>query len=371
MARTLPTRVYQRAVRALARRDRLEMAAADALLETLSPTPQAAPTTPKPGTRRDTVGSKRPMTIRPTRIKPAAFRSVLCPVDFSEASRLALRYAASLCRRAHVPLTVFYANDPFLIAAAAAALHDRTLARRSQDELDRFVAATLPVRSRKSLVVKTLVATGRPTHTIANALARTKASLVVVGTHGLTGADKVLLGSTTLGLLEQSTVPVLAVPRPGGRRSAPPRPGWPGKWLAVALDLDGNLRLEIENAARLAEWFDSSLYLVHVVSKTTRPPWLEANVAAHDHARVEEARARLETLAAALRPSLKTKVVVRLGHPADEIAALTAAEPIGLVITTLRPKARWFGARRGSVSYHVLSHATTPVLALPPAGNAR
>jgi hypothetical protein len=36
------------------------------------------------------------------------------------------------------------------------------------------------------------------------------------------------------------------------------------------------------------------------------------------------------------------------------------------VITALRDRRGWFGARRGSISYHVLVHAITPVLALPP-----
>jgi nucleotide-binding universal stress UspA family protein len=56
---------------------------------------------------------------------------------------------------------------------------------------------------------------------------------------------------------------------------------------------------------------------------------------------------------------------VSCGRIADEIAALVAAEHIELLITALRDRRGWFGARRGSVSYHVLSHAVSPVLAYP------
>jgi len=51
------------------------------------------------------------------------FRAVLCPIDFSDHARLALRYAEVVALRAKASLTVTYANDPLLIAAAAAALH--------------------------------------------------------------------------------------------------------------------------------------------------------------------------------------------------------------------------------------------------------
>jgi nucleotide-binding universal stress UspA family protein len=56
---------------------------------------------------------------------------------------------------------------------------------------------------------------------------------------------------------------------------------------------------------------------------------------------------------------------VGCGRIADEIAALVAGERIELLITALRDRRGWFGARRGSVSYHVLTHAVSPVLAHP------
>src|SRR6478736_2546898 len=73
----------------------------------------------------------------------AGFRSVLCPVDFSEHSRQALRYAEAMAGRSGGSLTATYANDPLLLAAAAAALHDRRVAKQSLKELEAFVDETL------------------------------------------------------------------------------------------------------------------------------------------------------------------------------------------------------------------------------------
>jgi hypothetical protein len=62
-------------------------------------------------------------------------------------------------------------------------------------------------------------------------------------------------------------------------------------------------------------------------------------------------------------PHLEHRLVT--GRPADELAALVIAERAGFVITFLDKGAGLFGSRRGSISYHVLTHATAPVLALP------
>jgi nucleotide-binding universal stress UspA family protein len=137
---------------------------------------------------------------------------VLCPVDFSEHSRLALRYAEAVARRGKGTLTVTYANDPLLVTAAAVALHDRNIAKRSADELRAFINETLPADAVKALRVKSLVSVGSLADEIMKAAARHRSDVIVMGTHGLTGADRVLMGSTTLSILQRTIVPVLAVP---------------------------------------------------------------------------------------------------------------------------------------------------------------
>jgi hypothetical protein len=49
--------------------------------------------------------------------KRAGFRSVLCPVDFSEHSRRALEYGAAIALDAKAALHVVYVTDPLLVAA--------------------------------------------------------------------------------------------------------------------------------------------------------------------------------------------------------------------------------------------------------------
>ena len=293
----------------------------------------------------------------------AGFQSVLCPVDFSEHSRQALRYAEAMAVKSGGTVTVTYANDPLLVAAAAAALHDRLVAKRSLKELQAFVDETLAT-SRKRLRLTCQVSIGSPPDQILKAASRQRADLIVVGTHGLTGADRLLLGSTTMSVLQRTSVPVLAVPR----RDAPlgpPSASWPGQRILAPIELDESSAREVEIAARLAQWFGSSILTIHVVAGIAAPQWLRGDLSSHDRMRLARAQQQIDALAAIGQRFVRTEGQVMCGVIADEIAAVAAGEGIELLITALRDRRGWFGARRGSVSYHVLAHAVAPVLAYP------
>ena len=109
--------------------------------------------------------------------KWAGFRSVLCPIDFSEHSRLALRYAAAVAARGRAVLHVVYVNDPLLIAAAAAALHDRDLAKRSAQQLAGVHRSTFTAGARTPLRVRSHVLIGDPGDEILKAKARVRSAI--------------------------------------------------------------------------------------------------------------------------------------------------------------------------------------------------
>jgi nucleotide-binding universal stress UspA family protein len=292
------------------------------------------------------------------------FQSILCPVDFSEQSRVALRYAEILVTRSKGQLTVLYVNDPLLVGAAAI-VHDRAFDARAGAELRRFVGAAISARARSAVSIKAVVSVGTPADEIAKAARRLRADVIVMGTHGLTGPGRLLVGSTTQGVLHRATVPVLAIPSWGKRKAPVARRSWPGKLVLAAVELDRRAEREARAAADIARLWGSAVRLVHVVPDVSVPAWLKADVAGLARIRVSNAQASLEAIAARLRPAVKVTVQVLSGDPADEIAAVAAAERVSLVITTLRATHGWLGPGRGSISYRLLSHATTPVLALP------
>jgi nucleotide-binding universal stress UspA family protein len=294
------------------------------------------------------------------------FRSILCPIDFSLQSRTALLYAMAMAQRFHGRLTAMFVNDEILLAAQNAAFRGRRrFVDRTTTELARFVNAStkaLPV-PRESIRVVTSV--GNPAEEILRQTKRLRADLVVMGTHGLSGLQKMFFGSTTEQVLRRAAVPVLAIPSMRGSRRRPTIAA-PFVHVIAPIDLAGEWQPDAVRAADIAAEFHASLLLVHVLAPVQRPPWL-AQLAgpSDDQKRILKAKRALERVRSKLFSHLQSmSTAVILGDPAHEIAGL-ASRPGSLVVMSLRGTAGVWGMRRGAVAYRVLTQSSAPVLALP------
>ena len=88
--------------------------------------------------------------------------SVVCAVDFSNASRGALRYAAALAEHFQGDLTLLTVDDPLLTNAAAATWGEGWLAAQSKEHLHTFVKETFPDRSPQPAKMKVVVKRVKP-----------------------------------------------------------------------------------------------------------------------------------------------------------------------------------------------------------------
>lgn len=293
------------------------------------------------------------------------FRTILCPVDFSEHSRQALRYASLLAARSHGRLIVVYVSDPLLDLAASVAYDEKTMAAKTRGELGRFAERTVAPHRRKIASLTIDVAVGKPDREIEWTADRLGCDLIVMGAQGLTGATRMMLGSTTHRMLRRSPIPVLAVPPFKRGASSRPSNRWPGPTVLAPLDLEAGSQAQAAAAARIAAGLGAKLQLIHVVEPSRMPQWMKVDAYRIDRGRLSRARARLEKLGATLDPALVTECRVVAGDPANQIAAAAAGSAAGLVVLTRRRGQGLFGPRRGSITYQVLSRANTPILALP------
>jgi len=291
------------------------------------------------------------------------FRTILCPVDFSAHSRQALNYAALLVKRLRGKLIVIFVEDPLLVAAAAVAYADTQLIEKSRAELRRFVERTIAPYGVTIASVTLDVVMGRPHEEIARTAKRLKCDLIIVGAHGATGANKMMLGSTTHRVLRSSPLPVLAVPPVKGRAKRPART-WPGKWALAPIDLSSRARTDATAAAVAARELGTQLRLVHIVEPIAELPWLEVDATRRNQQQERRALAFLSRVKEGLAWAV-ADTVVQAGRPGTAIAAIASQNDVGLVVMTRRRGQGLFGPRQGSISYQVLVDARTPVLALP------
>jgi universal stress protein A len=288
------------------------------------------------------------------------FGTILCPVDFSPHSRQALAYASVLAARARGRLVVIFVEDPLLAAAAAVAYDEKMMIEKGRTELRRFVERTIAPSGLTLSSVTLDVAVGKPHQVIEWTADQLGCDLIVMGAHGATGANKLMVGSTTHRVLRRSPIPVLATP-PVKRWKRPPR-NWPGKKAIAPVDFGPRDRADALAAAVAAKELGMELELVHVVEPIADVPWLELDEARRNRQR-SVARPRLTRLQDELLAV--TGVRVETGKPADKIASIAALSNVGLVIMTRRKGQGLFGPRQGSISYQVLVKSDTPVLALP------
>jgi nucleotide-binding universal stress UspA family protein len=119
-------------------------------------------------------------------------RVILAPVDFSEPSPTSLQFAVALARHTGAALHVLHAQDPLLAEGARHAGFD--LSRDTEEELGRFVADASPVSGAAPYVH---VATGPAVDVVVQTAQHLGADLIVVGSHGISGAERLVFASTT------------------------------------------------------------------------------------------------------------------------------------------------------------------------------
>lgn len=293
---------------------------------------------------------------------------ILCPIDFSEPSRAALRYAAAITTHLGAALTLLTVNDPLLTEAADMAGGTGRLAADAKSELEKFFRDSLPGSARRP-AAELAVATGASAAEILRH-AKERADLIVMSSHGATGIRKLFFGSTTERVLRETSVPVLIVPRGDVGPETMADMKKVVRRILVPVDLGAALDDQVRTAAGLAETFEAPLLVVHIIEpvRTVVPGHdYAANVDSERRGRAEH---RLQALVATLPKATRAEALVMFGEPSEEISKIATDRGVGLIVMGLHASAL-SGARMGSVTYRVLCVTNAIVLALPPGAGIR
>lgn len=289
-------------------------------------------------------------------------RSILCPIDFSEHSRDALRWAEALASRHQSRLIVVSAVDPVLAEAARVKLGLDLAATEVEPSLREFAAATWRDQA-AGAGAEFHVRVGEPTDVILQAAKG--ADLVVMGTHGIGGVRKWLIGSTTQRVLRRAQTPVLAIPAGAGGSEDAERIGRITSVLAAS-DLSDASVHAVRWAGRFAAAYGVPLTLAHVVEPIVVAPQWRPYLETADQDRIAAAHNRLQRLAEGLS-SGPVETIVSLGRPDEAITAIAEERAPGLIVLGLGGRAGFLDPRPGSIAYRVLCVAKAPVLVVPPA----
>ncbi|MEP0822329.1 MAG: universal stress protein [Ignavibacterium sp.] len=150
-------------------------------------------------------GRKWPSTIDLNRI--------LVPIDFSDHSRKALRYAIPFAEQFGATIDLVYVVEPTVYPADFSfgqvgfpAIEDE-LRKRGAEELDELVEKEIGKRVKARRAVRT----GKAFYEIILYAREEKMDLIIIATHGHTGIEHVLFGSTAEKVVRKAPCPVLVV----------------------------------------------------------------------------------------------------------------------------------------------------------------
>ena len=285
-------------------------------------------------------------------------RVILAPVDFSDPSHTSLEFALMLARLTGAALHVLHAQDPLLAEGARQAGFD--LSRDTEEELGRFVADASPL---SGVAPHTHAVTGPAVDAIVQTAQQLGADLIVVGSHGISGAERLVFGSTTEGLLRRAPTSVLVTPaRSGTAGSTTPDLSGVGPLIA-ALDFSAPAIEAAKAACRLASVLNTTVEVVHVVPDMPALARWRVHSDSAVRGRVEAARDQLEIVTRSLECGVTTQIRLETGVVAVQLAeaagSSTTRRPI-LVLGRRRPGEK--GGAPGSTAYRVLLLAKAPVL---------
>src|SRR5262245_16224106 len=141
----------------------------------------------------------------------ARITHILVPVDFSDASRMAMHYGGFLALKLGAKLTAAHVVPSFGAFNYAFPGDTYEFEKKVFAEAGKQLPNEIPQKYGDRLKTETLVRAGDVRDELLAVIKREATDLIVMGTHGRRAVERLILGSTTESLLRRVPVPILTV----------------------------------------------------------------------------------------------------------------------------------------------------------------
>ena len=287
-------------------------------------------------------------------------KNILCPIDFSDLSDLALKYAVVCSREYGAKLTVLHAETfelprYFSRKETGRLIQELDRAKTAiQEELAEHIEKILGQET-KNLNIEFEVVEEPPVDAILNTAKRKPVDLIVIGTRGLSGVKRLLLGSVTENVIRYATVPIFTVRQKEHefiditRADTLPQIGR----ILCPCEVNELGRINLGYAVSLAERFNARLTVLYSDESLKGADLSQAK----------------ETLCNWITETVKTRCdlepVIRKGNAADQIITHAREEKDDLIVLGAYHRIFRDATVLGKTTDLVVRHATVPVLIIP------
>lgn len=287
---------------------------------------------------------------------------ILVATDFSTCARRAVEYGMCVARAWSAHVDLLYVVEVLRTLGYDVPFADPLLETRRK-EAEGLLGDLAARVKQEGLDVDWHLREGIPSEQIGQAALEQRADLVVVGTHGRTGLDHIMLGSTAERVIKQAPCPTLTVrvaPIHGEKDvDVPPCI----RHVLVPVDFSSPSLDALEYAIQVGDRFGAELTIVHVLE----PIYFDLELGLGRIEQEVQKRTHWETqldgLAQVVRGrGLAAGSVVLGGIPSESIVTYARGQGCDLIVMGTHGRRGLTRLRYGSVAESVLRQAPCPVL---------
>ena len=300
-------------------------------------------------------------------------RRILCPVDFSDCSRRALDHAVTIAGWYESTVTLLHVCAPVPISAYAtvAPMMPPTLVsgENRNDVLEAMKRFSATVDG-TAVPLAFELGEGDAANEIVSSAATASSDLIVMGTHGRSGFERLILGSVTEKVLRKAASPVLTVPPRVGDATSPPHATF--KRILCAVDFSECSMRALDYAMSLAQESNSALTVLHVIEPLPATAFdghevVLADYTLRDYLATAEKEGKTN-LAKAIpdraRDFCQIETMQTVGKPYREILRVAAENASDVIVIGVHGRGVVDLFFFGSTAQHVVRQAACPVLTM-------
>lgn len=293
------------------------------------------------------------------------FKRLLCPVDFSEASRHALDHAIAIAGWYESHITALHVIEPSFRFEPPLLFAERgnlEALPAERDQLETWLNDWLSAATAARVPSDARFCEGKPAEAVLSVARSLPADLIVMGSHGRSGFERFVLGSVTEKVLRNAACPVLTVP-PRAATSAK----LPFRRILCPVDFSDASLGALQTAFSMAEEADARLTVLYVLDWPDDETFLveafkDPDLLAHVK---EQAARRLESfITDESRVWSRPEARVSMGKAYREILAAAEDMAADLIVIGVHGRNPLDLTLFGSTTNQVVRRAASPVLTI-------
>lgn len=274
---------------------------------------------------------------------------ILIPVDFSETSLLAIKHGAFIAQLTKADVYLLHVVNTYYVSQNLFV----PLVSIDQSEIEHKATEKLlhlaeDVKHEYGLIVKNIIKVGTPSIEVGRVAKEINASLIVMGTHGYSPLEELVIGSTALKVITKSPCPVLAMNGDANHKGY--------HKIVLPIDTSSNSRQKVNYALEFAKKFSAIIHAVALLGSDEESEKPAMELILH----------QIEILAAEKKVIFHSEVLNQVKNRAT--ATVNYIDKIGadLVVIMTDQDAELSGFFLGPYSQQVVHLSKVPVLAIKP-----